>query len=74
MQDITCVDQPFCYLTGPSTSGPDPDAGSGGGTQQVFQGHGDPLDPPTVLTLPALYADLDSGTVWTWSVESQSWF
>jgi hypothetical protein len=71
MQDISCVNQ-FCYLLGPSTSGPDPDAGSGGsGVEQVFEGR-DPA-PPDDVTKAALSFPVGGGLVTEWSPSLAVW-
>lgn len=40
----------------------------------VMQGHGAPVNPPANLEIAWLYTDLDAGVVYTWNIESQSWF
>lgn len=78
MQDISCVAQPFCYLAGPATSGPDPDAGSSGsGEGAVLTGaFADPNGnvTPTDPTKAAWYYQ-EGGTPnwWQWNVTSQLW-
>jgi hypothetical protein len=63
MQNIACVDQPFCYLQGPEAQ-TDPDAGLfGGGTQQVYNDEPTPDDP----TKPALSFPTGGGTLTQWT-------
>lgn len=44
-----------------------------GGAQEVFQGSGAPVDPPTDPTNPAIYNDEDNGAIHVWVVSSQTW-
>lgn len=48
--------------------------GGGGGSGQVTQGNGIP-DPagPSDPTQPAMYTDLDTGIIYSWSVPGQVW-
>lgn len=45
----------------------------GGGSGQVMQGLADPTIPPATPTSPALYTNLNSGTIFTWNTNSQAW-
>lgn len=48
--------------------------GGGGGTTQVYQGNGAPVAAPTTASSPAIYTDLNNGTIYTWNVNTQAWF
>lgn len=49
----------------------------GGGSGFVLQGVGVPSGTlptgPSTPSSPALYTDLNTGTIWTWNVTSQTW-
>lgn len=47
--------------------------GGGSGTQEVFQGSGVPVAPPTDPTKPAIYNNEDNGAIHVWVVSSQTW-
>lgn len=51
------------------------DAGSGppSGSGFVDQGSGAPASPPSDPTVPWLYTDTDSGTLYYWNVANQAW-
>jgi hypothetical protein len=44
-----------------------------GGSGAVLQGSGAPVAAPSDPNSPALYTDTTSGTLWYWSVASQTW-
>lgn len=49
------------------------DGGGSGGSGAVMQGNGAPVAAPADPTQPAIYTDLDDGSIYTWSVPGQNW-